>query len=61
MSEQTKKTVQEIKESFKRIVEQADGAGKKAAGLDRDLANKIRKVQETSVEVVKHIEERSGK
>lgn len=59
MSEQSKKTVQEVKEAFKKLGDQADAFHKKAAPLDGELASKIKRVQESSQEVVKHIEKRS--
>ena len=61
MSENAKKTVKEVQETFKRIVREADDAVKRAAPLDKDLASKIHRVKEGSSEVVKHIEERVGK
>lgn len=61
MSADTKKTIQDTKELFKRIVREADEAGKRVGGLDGDLAKKIHRVKEGGGEVVKHIEERSGK
>lgn len=56
-----KQTVKEIQETFKRIVREADDAGRKAGGIDADLAGKVKRVKEGSGEVVKHIEERLGK
>lgn len=61
MSAQTKQTVQEVKKTFERIQKEAGDAAKKVGGLDGDLARKIHKISEGSGEVVKHIEERSGK
>lgn len=59
MSDQSKKTVQEIQETFKRLTQQADDASKRANTLgDKDLSTKIQKVKEGSSEVVKHIEKR---
>ena len=61
MSAETKKTVKEVKETFKRIQKEAGDAAKKVGGFDGDLARKIHKISEGSGEVVKHIEERSEK
>jgi uncharacterized protein YoxC len=59
MSEQSKQTVQEIQENFKRLTREADDASKKANTLgDKDLSTKIQKVKEGASEVVKHIEKR---
>lgn len=61
MSGDSKKIVQEIGETFKRIVREADDAVKKAVPLDRELSKKIHRVREEGQEVVKHISERSEK
>lgn len=61
MSGESKKTVQEISETFKRIVREAGDAAKKASSLDADLSKKIHRVREEGQEVVKHISERSEK
>jgi hypothetical protein len=55
------KEVSEIQEVFKKIQQQADAAGKKAAGFDKELATKIHRTKEGAGEVVKHIEERQEK
>lgn len=60
MSEQTKRDAGEIVKVFKRIQQEADAAGKKAAGFDKDLGSKIRKVSEQAAEVSKHVEEKMG-
>lgn len=61
MSEQSKKSIGEIKETFRRLSQDADGAGQKAAPLgDRELSTKIQKVREGAAEIVKHIEKRTG-
>jgi hypothetical protein len=57
MSEEAKKTVKEAKEFFKKVEE---GATKYQAIPDSGLKQKIQKVREHSVEVVKYIEERNG-
>lgn len=62
MSQETKKEVIEIKKTFERISKEVDDAGKRAGTLgDKDLSQKIQRIKEGSTEVVKHIEERSGK
>jgi hypothetical protein len=58
MADSPKKQVNEIKESFKKIQQQSDDLGKKAAGFDKDLSTKIFRVKEGSEQIVKHIEER---
>lgn len=53
MSEQTKKTVKEAKEFFKQV---QDGAERYQKSIpDKKLGEKLRKVQESSQEVIKHI------
>lgn len=56
MSEQTKKTVKEAQEFFKRVEE---GAQKYQSIPDKQLTEKIKKVGEGAGEVVKHITERT--
>lgn len=60
MAADTKKTITEVQETFKRLVREADAAGQKVAPLDPGLATKIQRVKEGSAEVVKHIGERLG-
>lgn len=57
MSEQTKKTVKEAQEFFKRVEQDSE---KFKSIPDKGLGDKIKKVQEGAGEVVKHITERSG-
>jgi uncharacterized FlaG/YvyC family protein len=57
MSEQTKKTVKEAGEFFKKVQQDAE---KYKSIPDKDLGGKIQKVQEGAGEVVKHIQEKSG-
>jgi len=57
MSEETKRTVKEAGEFFKKVQE---GAEKYKSIPDKDLGNKIKKVQEGAGEVVKHIQEKTG-
>lgn len=60
MSIEKKKQVNEIKETFRKITQEADQAGRKAGTLgDKTLTEKIRKVQQDSGEIVKHIQERT--
>lgn len=61
MSNEGKRIISDTKETFKRIVESAERAEKNVQGLDRDLASKVKKVKENASEIVKHIEERTGK
>lgn len=61
MSQESKQTVKEINETFKRLSREADDASKRANTLgDKDLSTKIQKVKEGSSEVVKHIEKKIG-
>lgn len=57
MSEQTKKTVKEAGEFFKKVQQDAE---KYKSIPDKDLGGKIQKVQEGAGEIVKHIQEKSG-
>lgn len=57
MSEQTKKTVKEAGEFFKKVQQDAE---KYKSIPDKDLGGKIQKVQEGAGEVVKHIQEKTG-
>jgi hypothetical protein len=56
MSEETKKTVQEAQEFFKKVEE---GAQEYQNIPDKQLTEKIRKVGQGAREVVKHISERT--
>ena len=56
MSEETKKTIKEAGEFFKKVQE---GAEKYKSVPDKQLGDKIRKVGEGAGEVVKHITERT--
>ncbi len=56
MSEETKKTIKEAGEFFKKVQE---GAEKYKSVPDKQLTEKIRKVGEGAGEVVKHITERT--
>lgn len=58
MSQQTKEDAQHIKKFFETIKEGAQQSGEHAQRFDKDLSKKIRKVEEASQEVVKHIEEK---
>ena len=55
MSEETKKTIEEAGEFFKKVKE---GAEKYQGIPDKQLTEKIKKVGDGAGEVVKHIEER---
>ena len=57
MSNETKKTVKEAGEFFKKVQQDAE---KYTSIPDKDLGNKIKKVQEGAGEVVKHIQEKTG-
>lgn len=59
MSNESKKIVKEVQETFKKIVREAGDAAKKVHHLDKGLSEKIRKAGEQGNEVVKHIEERT--
>lgn len=56
MSEETKKTIKEAGEFFKKVQE---GAEKYKSVPDKQLGEKIKKVGEGAGEVVKHITERT--
>lgn len=56
MSEETKKTIKEAGEFFKKVQE---GAEKYKSVPDKQLGDKIKKVGEGASEVVKHITERT--
>ena len=58
MSEETKKTIKEAGEFFKKVQE---GAEKYKSVPDKQLGDKIKKVGEGASEVVKHITERTEK
>ncbi len=57
MSEETKKTVKEAGEFFKKVQQDAE---KFKSVPDKQLGEKIKKVQEGAGEVVKHIQEKTG-
>jgi hypothetical protein len=61
MGAETKKTMGEVCETFKKIVKEADDAGRKAASLDKELAGKIHQVKQVGEQIVKHISERVEK
>lgn len=58
MSEETKKTIKEAGEFFKKVQE---GAEKYKSVPDKQLGEKIKKVGEGAGEIVKHITERTEK
>lgn len=61
MSEQSKQTVKEIEQTFRRLNQEVDDVSRRADKLgDKQLSTKIQKVKENSFEVVKHIIERTG-
>lgn len=59
MSEESKKTVQEISEKFKQLQTFSDDVVKKIGNGDKELVRKITTVKEGAAEVVKHIEQRT--
>lgn len=59
MSKESKETVEKVKKSFEVVKEGANRLAEETAKFDRGLSEKIRRVEETSKEVVRHIEERS--
>lgn len=59
MSEETKKTVQEISEQFKKLKTFSDDAIKKIGAGDKELVRKISTVKEGADTVIKHIEQRT--
>lgn len=60
MSTETKKTAEEIKKTFEIVKEGSGDLIKKSDKFDKDLSEKIRKVQHGAQEVIKHIEKKSG-
>lgn len=61
MSDEIKKIVKEISETFKKMNRDADNAAKKANLFDKNLGDKIKKASEKTQEVIRHIDERIGK
>lgn len=59
MSKESKELVQKVKTSFNAVKEGSNKLAEQTAKFDKQLSEKIRRVEETSKEVVKHIEERS--
>lgn len=59
MSEESKKTVQEISEQFKKLKTFSDDAIKKIGSGDKELARKITTVKEGADTVIKYIEQRT--
>lgn len=57
MSEETKKTIKEAGDFFKKVQQDAE---KYKSVPDKQLGEKIKRVQEGAGEVVKHITERTG-
>jgi hypothetical protein len=57
MSEKTKKEAGDIKRYFKEVSEEAGFLQKNFP--DKQLSEKLKKVQESSQEIVKHIEEKT--
>ena len=60
MSGETKKQMNEVHETIKRIKTAADDAVKKVEKLDRNLGDKLKKISVQADEASKHITERSG-
>lgn len=60
MSNESKEVIQKVKKSFEIVKEGAGKLAEETVKLDKELSEKIRRVEETSKEVVKHIEERSA-
>jgi uncharacterized protein YaaN involved in tellurite resistance len=59
MSEETKKTVQEVVEKSKQFKTFLDDVVKKVAGGDKELVKKIMVVKEGAQKVIEHIEQRT--
>lgn len=60
MSNQSKETIVKVKETFKKLAEQVSETSQKVSTLgDKELSKRIQKVQESTEQVIKHIEERS--
>lgn len=58
MSEESKKQMGDLKETFKKIQQGTQELSKEAGKIDKGLQTKIEKVTKEAGEVVKHIEER---
>lgn len=58
MSEGTKKTAEHIKKYFQEVVEKSEQASQSIP--DKELSEKLKKVKQSSEEVVKHIEKKSS-
>lgn len=60
MSAETKQTIKEINETFKKVDQIAESFKKKTDGFDKELSIKIKKAQENAREITTHIEKRIG-
>lgn len=58
MSEESKKTVEQVKKLFETVKEAGGELQKQTEKFDKDLSTKIQKVQEGANEIVKHIEKK---
>ncbi len=59
MSKESKEVIEKVRKAFEVVKEGTSKLAEETVKFDRDLSEKIRRVEETSKEVVKHIEERS--
>lgn len=58
MSEESKKSAQEAQKFYKKVSEESERFSQ--AIPDKQLSEKLKKVSESSQEVVKHIEQKTG-
>lgn len=60
MSKESKEVIEKVRRTFEVVKQGADRLAEETVKIDKELSQKIRRVEETSKEVVKHIEERSN-
>jgi len=60
MSKESKQVIEKVRKTFELVKEGTNKLAEETVKFDKDLSEKIRRVEETSKEVVKHIEERSS-
>lgn len=60
MSKESKEVIEKVRQSFEVVKRGANRLAEETSNIDKELSQKIRRVEETSKEVVKYIEERSN-
>lgn len=60
MSKESKEVIEKVRRTFEVVKQGTDRLAEETVKIDKELSQKIRRVEETSKEVVKHIEERSN-